>query len=346
MSARSKNIAVGVTVLVALAMLGTMILLFAGMPQFLRGGYKLTVKTADSGGAKQGDTVNARGMAVGKITNIDFADVDPREGVIIKIHINKGIRLPAGTKAYISQGIIGGTSVSLDTSSKKPGLLPDDGSAVIEGDVSNMDIGRAVQSLDKLATNISALVGTAPEPTTAAGQGTTTTSTTTQATAQATFQNTVARLNETLASLNVILADQENQKNIKITLEELKKFTANGAKAMEAFTELARETQNTAAQATKAIHTFDKATSRASDDVSRLAQGMLKDTEDVSRAMMTLDKTLAAIASGQGTTGKMITDPHLYNQLVDVADQMSSMLKEAREVMQIWKEKGVPLKLK
>lgn len=356
MSARSHNIAVGLTVLVGMGLLGGMILLFAGMPEALQGGYQVHIHMADSGGAKNGDSVSLRGLAVGKLTSVGFVSSDPSQGVDLTLHIKEGVNLPVGTKAYISQGLLGGgTSISLAGGNGKP-FLPTDNSAVIPGETSGLDFGKIAQSIDNLSQGLSMLLGTEPSGT-GTGTGTGATQGGTTAPARPSLQTVIASLDRTLASLDKIVGDQDNQKNIKESLKDLRVFLEKGTATMDEVRKLSQEAHVTAA---KANDTFDKignATTQASTEITqlsralmidtdRLTQGLLKDTEDASRALNSLDRAIAAISSGQGTTGKLITDPHLYNNMVDLSDQMSSLLKETREMLQQWKDKGVPLKLK
>ena len=133
MSNRFHNILVGLTVLVGLGLLGGMILWFAGMPEALRGGYQVHIHMPDSGGAKAGDSATLRGLPVGKLTNVAFVSSDPTMGVDLTLHIDNGINLPVGTKAYISQGLLGGgTSISLAGGDGKP-YLPTDNTGFDHG---------------------------------------------------------------------------------------------------------------------------------------------------------------------------------------------------------------------
>lgn len=343
MSARSHNIAVGLTVLVALALLGGMILMFAGMPEALRGGYQLRVHMNDSGGAKKGDTVSLLGQSAGKITDIRFAGADPREGVELVLHIDKGIDLPTDTVLTVSQSFMGGPSVSLNPGSAKQ-FVPTDNSGVIKGQAYTIDVGKLTSALAGLTEGMGSLLGVGPSAgKTATGPGT---STTAPGSAPPNLQTTIARLDVTLGALNEMLANKDNQDNIKLTLKNLKDFTATGTQTMEEIKKLAIAAQTTVVQADKTIGTIGTVASSAGTDMDRLTQALLKDAESASHALSSLDQALILMSQGQGTTGKLINDPHLYNNLVDIADQMSSLMKETRELLQQWKEKGVPLKLK
>lgn len=342
MKTRSRNIMVGLTVLVGLALLGAMILIFAGAPRWLRGGYTINIVAPHSGGIRAGQDVNMSGMRVGTVTEVRFRGDDPRQGVLMVAHIDEGVLIPVGTQAVTSTGLMGGASMGLEVAQQQDGFLATDGSATIEGRVSGSIIDElrpAAQSLNSLAKNISSVLG-GPE------QQPATDTATGPAVPAVNIQTTIARLDETLTALNSVLADPDNQRNIKITLDELREFTSNGAEAMDAVRKLARDLQGTAAEASQAIKTVNTTVEGAGRSFDRLTQALMHDAEALSVTLNGMNKAIEATTSGQGTTGRLITDPHLYNNLVNVTDQMSSLLQETRQALQLWKDKGVPIKLR
>ena len=114
MTENARNILIGLTVLVALALLGGMILIFAGLPGPFQTGYRIRLRFASTGNAQEGDTVHLNGLPVGKITEIHFADGDPRKGVTMVARIDRGVSIPANVRAYISgKGLAGGAFVDL-----------------------------------------------------------------------------------------------------------------------------------------------------------------------------------------------------------------------------------------
>lgn len=340
MSARARNIAVGVTVLVGLAVLGGMIFLFAGMPEFFSGGYRVSVHMTDSGGAKVGDTIHVAGQSIGKITGMRLAGSDPRQGVDLTLHVEKGISLPVDSKLSISQNsIMGGTWIALELGQSKQ-YLPTDNTARIEGGleagkIGGVDIGKIAQSVEGLAKGVGTLLGTNQPSVAPRVPG-----------EQANLQTTLNRLDTTLAALNDILASKDNQENIHMTLANLKEFTRAGTETMQEVKKLAVSGQSAISDAAVTMKTINKLGTNADANFGKLTQALLKDAEDVSRTLAALDQAMNQMSRGQGTTGKLISDPHLYNNLVDLTEQMSSMLKETRAMLQQWKDKGVPLHLK
>lgn len=341
MSTRAKNIAVGLTVIMSLAVLATMILMFAGMPQAFRGGYTINLQVPDCGGAKAGDDVSLGGMKIGKVTKVFFTNPDPRQGVTVQLHVEKGLSVPANVSAHITRGLVGGAAVDLradlPVQPGAPTFLPTDGSARIKGVYESSDmmgqLKPAIDSLAKLSESLSGLTGETAEPTS-------------QAATRPGAQGALAKLSLTLDGLNKIIGDPENQQNIKATLSELREFSANGKEAMLRIRDLAQEATQTAAAATVTAKSMNQATTRISDNADQLTIKLIQDAEAISRSMDGLTHLIGQIEQGQGTAGKLVNDPHLYNNLVDVADQMSSLMKETRELIQQWKTKGMDVRMK
>jgi phospholipid/cholesterol/gamma-HCH transport system substrate-binding protein len=223
-----------------------------------------------------------------------------------------------------------------------------DGTAHIRGLVYGenlMDEFRpVVKSLSRLAESINELVN-APEEQIGTQPGKATAATG-PSTRRVSIRSTLAKLNNTLDALTMVVGDPENQQNFKQTLAGLREFTASARDAMAEIRAVAQEAQKTAAQATLTAKSIQQVTTRTGDNIDALASKLIKDAEDISAVMTSLNKTIVKLESGQGTTGKLISDPKLYNNLVDVSDQLNAMIKDFRALTQQWKDRGMGVKLK
>jgi phospholipid/cholesterol/gamma-HCH transport system substrate-binding protein len=357
MTDRIKNIAVGLTIMGALALLCVMIVLFAGMPQVLSGGYKVTIAMSSTGGMTDGSEISMEGIPVGRIIGVRFSGADPREGIILTAQFDRKYHIPSGTVAHVTAPLLAGNPsmylrVDNPVPPGAPKFLPTDGSARMPGvaDAGDLigDMRTAAKSISALAQNINDLLAPAGEV--GAGgigpAGTTQGATSTPATSHQGIRTTLTKLNATLDGLTAIVGSKENQENLSVALKDLREFTANGRDAMEAIKDLAKKAQTTVAETNLTVQAMRGATTRASDRFDVLAAKLIADADDLSLAMKGLNDLLTQISAGQGTTGKLISDPRLYNNLVDVADQMSALMKETREMVQQWKTKGVSINTK
>ena len=121
MNENVRNITVGITVLIALALLAGMIVLFTGLPEIFQGGYLIQIHFENTGGAHTGDLVYLLGIDVGRITEIAYVDSnDPNRGVKFVARIKRGVKLPGNVQAYIfTKSLVGGGAyVELKTDGK------------------------------------------------------------------------------------------------------------------------------------------------------------------------------------------------------------------------------------
>ena len=299
MKEHARNILVGLTVMVALGLLAAMILVFAGVPGILQGGYVIRMRFPTTADAHEGDPVHLVGIPVGSITHIGFADDDPRKGVTITARIDGDTKIPGNVNAYIfSKGIAGGAYVELKADGKEridpaTGLpmefLPVDWSGVIEGRLKTSllpdEVREGLKGITRLAENLNKLLAPAPADGEAATQGAGT-----RPTAMQGLKGTVAKLNEALDALNAAFSKQ-NRANLTSSLENI-------------------------------------------DDLTRK---LLSSAEKLSSILDSMNRTVTKMEKGEGSAGKLVNDPKLYNNLVEASEQLTQSLKEFRELLKHWK---------
>ena len=365
MSEQRRNVAVGLTVIGALVLLGAMIVIFAGVPQMFQGGYELRLLFDSTHDAHEGDAVHLRGCRVGRIVRIDFTEGDPRKGVTITARIDGDVNLPGDTKAYIfSKGVTGGGYLELkpegeariDPRTGQPvEFLPKDGSVVIKGAHRGTGLlpgdllekaKHALDGLEELAAvlkpalrdfgalsrNLNELVGP-PTPTTAPAapqehEGLP------LATAPAPkgLRATLAKLEAALDAVSAVLGSTDNQANLKTSLDNLARASEKSAEAMTA------------------LKAFAEKARTAVDDVAKpasaAAERLMGSAEKLSATLVTINQAARKVAAGEGTVGRLLNNPKLYNNLVEATEQMGELVQELRDFVRIWKERGIPIQLK
>lgn len=86
--------------------------------------------------------------------------------------------------------------------------------------------------------------------------------------------------------------------------------------------------------------------SEATDELKKFLAAGIDTSEEVSKTAAELRLILEKINEGRGTTGKLINDARLYENLLESADQLEVLLKDLREMVAEFKKKGVKVKLK
>jgi phospholipid/cholesterol/gamma-HCH transport system substrate-binding protein len=364
MTDRSKNVAVGITVVVALAALAGMIMLFTGLPSLFQPGYTVHIRASGSHDAHEGDPLHAAGMRVGRITGIRLVDPEhPFEGVRISARIEDDIVLPSNVRAYFyNRGLTGSTYIELKPSGDpylnpktgEPfGSFPRNGSITMKSERAGQGLlppeaSEALKGISDLAKKLNTLFEPSPLPTTGPGAIATTGPETKPVMSQglaAGLKTSVAKLNRSLDAINAIFGDPENQRNLKRTLARMDEATASAAEAMDLLSQFARQARKTLSAADETIESFDTLANVSRQRVDTLMVKLIEDAEQISRLMQSLNRAVTKIESGEGTAGKLLNDPDLYNQLVQVSRQLNTVLTDAKQLIDSWRKGGVPIKV-
>ncbi len=383
MNTHRRNMLVGLTVLIALGLIAAMIIIFAGLPEQFRGGYRVTVTADSTHDVQPGDAVYLRGMKVGYVTSVDFIDpANPLAGVKFVLYVNDDVRLPGNSRVYFfTKGLVGTAYVAIKAegppeidpqTGRELAWLPRDGSATIpsvhdpgsgslippELQQTLGKLGDGIDEFSKLAKTLNELI--APAEGTSATQDGTGTLTTTTAPADpdgpgkpANLRETLARLDRTLSAMETILGDPENQQNLKASLANLAQASKQASDAMKAVIAFAKEAELAArdartvtTQATATLESVRTAADTADTEMKRLSAQFVTDAEKAAELLATINRAASKLESGEGTAGKLLNDPKLYNSLLETSQQLTKLMKQLREIADQWKEQGVPLKLK
>ncbi len=340
MSEKKRNVAVGVTVLVALAGLAFMIILFGEVPAFARSGYQVRIDFPRGGNVINGADVRLNGKRIGTVGSIEFRK-DVRLGVTFDCRIDRDVRIPDDVTARIAtRGLAGGAYVSLETaprwsgaaagwlatdgSARLPGELPPDGLMTPEIKATLDKIAVGFEAFTQLADNLNKVVEPLLPTTGPSGGG---------------VHGAVARLNRVLAGLEAIVGDEANRKNIKDTLADWRQFVIDARKSLRGIDEATGAAKG-AAEAVKG------AAETTGQQVDALAKKLIDDADRLGKLFATLERVAAKIDSGEGTAGKVLNDPRLYNELLESARRLSSTLDELESTIRLWRESGFPVKLK
>lgn len=359
MKERNRNIAVGLTVIVAAAMLGGMIVIFSVLPQSLQPGYNVRMEADQSYDIHPGNTVFMQGIRIGAISEVRFTDTsNPTKGVTLIANIGREHSVPVGSALHVySKGFVGGSYLTMQSDKPQKDekgevvMLPKDRESTIaivreesgSGSILPPEAKPALVAMTKLAENLNALVSPQPsggepsasQPSTQGGPSASGPS----GGASNNIQDMIARMNRTMDNFNAVVGDPSNQANLKISLANLAKATASANEAMASVKLFATDAQKTF----KDVSNMAQTGSQRMEDI---AKRLVDDAQSLSALMDTLNKAATKIESGQGTLGLMVNDPKLYNNLVDAAKQMTLMLKDMQDLMDKWKQQGVPIKVK
>jgi len=320
MNERQQNIAVGLTTLLGLCGLAFMLLLFGWVPALIRGGYGVTVELPSAAGLHVDGVVTYRGIEVGKVTSVAL-NPPPASGVTASLIINEDVELPANVVAVL-EGSIFGTNAQLALRADEWNgdgpveFLPTDGSAVIKGSSSSavetfaqlsQQIGTLSEEWVKVGQNINALLE--PRDVAAVDAGDTIGNAAT----------VMARLDQRLAEIEGVLAGIDQYVNDPQLWDDVH-ATAKNTRALS-----------------------DKLSNQVPGDITAVRNSVVKVADDLSKTIASLNETLEAARRPDGTLGKLLVDPALYNNMNDTFQRTQQAIDELRLLIEKWKDEGLPI---
>ena len=372
MREKTRSFIVGLTVLVGLVLLGSMIVIFRELPPFLRlGSYDVKVHFNDAAGVTPGADVLMAGKRVGRVTSVNFADRNnPGKGIIFTLAIERDVRLPGDVNVYIVRGFAGFAGALIDLrldgrplgserkdpdTGEKLASIPRDRVITIEGakeppasptqmippeliDDARSTMGSIKRLSDKLNDFFAA-----PKPATTTGPA--------QPGAPAepvrprNIHEILAKLETALASVNNVLGDEENQANFKAALAKFKSAATVSEEAMHEVKAMAATAKQTLTDVAKAAGATSKVAAETAARFQDVAAALLVSADQMGRTLTALQRTLAKAESGGGTAAKLLNDPALYNSLVDAVGELEATLIRLQELIRTWKERGLKMRL-
>ena len=166
----TRNIIVGLTVLVALVLLGVLILVFAGLPGMFQSGQDFVVYMPSAEGIREGDVIHFADIRIGRVSSVRLTDKSHLEsGVTIAFRVDGEIVVPDNVGMVIHRGVMGPPWIALapmnedELASIGPATERTNGARVIpglrraSGPLSQFE--PALASIDEISENVRVLSG-------------------------------------------------------------------------------------------------------------------------------------------------------------------------------------------
>ena len=334
MTSYRKNLAVGATMLVALAFLGVMILLFGEAPiRLFRASQTQVTFTADSAdGISNGSPIFYLGVNVGQVTAVALPDPG-QPGVVIRGVIRSKSPLPGNVEGLIRSTLIGGTSsLSLEPVGGVPGGQLANGQTIRARAGGSNVLPREFAELASQLTELSKRLQTSVDDWNKSRVIDKVASTLEH------VRKTVDTFGATSEEVRKLLADDDMRGDLKATLANFREVSGNArtvAKNLEKLSiDLGKTNADVSAVVTK--------TGTRVDELSRQLGGRL---DQLAGILDRFGSVASKVDRGEGTAGKLINDPKLYEALLDTSQELSLTVKDLRRLVEQWEHEGVSLKL-
>lgn len=291
------ELVVGLFVFFGLAIMGALIVQFGRFGDRLREAYRINVTFPDASGIRQGSPVQLAGQKIGYVAD-EPKLMDDFSGVVVKIDIYEGNRVPIGSEFSIgTSGLMGDTFVKV-VIPKEPETDFLQADAVVIGGTQG-GLTALQDDAEVLLKDIKAAVGD--------------------------IRTAVQSLDRVFDKIeNGMLADS-NIVNLKTTFAELKQTGENLNKATAKLDPLVDDVKGTVAEAktamTKAGETFDKAKGtigKIDPAIEDLQPTIAELRETLKKAQVAIGK----ITDGNGATAALISDSELRRDLESFVDKL------------------------
>ena len=333
MASYRKNIAVGGTMIVALTLLALMILMFGDAPvRFFRPAQAHVKFEADSAeGITTGSPILYLGVNVGQVRSVDLLPDQP--GVSITGTIEKSRPIPGNVEGIIRGQVIGGNAtLSLEPKGGIPqGRLPDNATV-------HARIGGSNLLPREFAVLASELTELSKQLQTTVGDWNKSQIITKLASTVETTQKTVAKIGDTSEELRKLLADGQMRGDLKDTLANFKAVSENSKVIAKNLEKLSLDLQKTNASA-------DATIVKAGTRIDELSKQVGERLEQVAGVLDRFQSMANKIDKGEGSIGKFVNDPRLYEGLADTSAELNLTVRDLHRLVQQWEQEGVSLKL-
>jgi phospholipid/cholesterol/gamma-HCH transport system substrate-binding protein len=312
MSPSQRNVLVGAVVLVGLGMLAWMVLQFANKASqfFLTHGTKITMTTAAAGGLTDGSPVSYKGVNVGRVTGVRRV-LNQRSGedIVIDALIQTSPPLPANLHGRIKQTSLLGGSAMIE-------LEPDPAAATRP-------------SLARVGGFLSEGANLPAEPVpdiTSLGDN---------------IRDLSSSMQLTITSINDLLRDPKVKEDIKVSLTNARETLENANRISARLDKLGATLEKTADNAQGAIGDVRVTVTDARGEIKKMSDNLNQRLQQVAESLQHVQSVAQKIDKGEGTAGKLVNDPKLYDSLADTTAELNLMVKDMRRLIQQWEQEGI-----
>lgn len=364
MTDRSRHVIVGITALGGVAGFIGLMVLFGYVPNFLEKGYTVTVRMPEAGGVTEGSRVKLSGIDVGRVLTVQL-DEPASKGVIIKALVRHEFKIPVGVEGTVEQALIGGSpALSLDITHLDPNIthesIAQDGTAEIKGKVSSLTGQLAEQMQSALAgpsEKIDVLIGhfeTLSLEWTAVGKNINELTAARNpadvddgkaaanlATVLARADARLGEMKELLVGVQGWLNDEELKKDLRTTMANVRDASGDIKTVAADFKVVTTDAKQISGQLKGTVTKLDGVLDTAGGNIDQLTKRYIAVADDMSRSLNAMHKTIEQARTGDGTVGKLLNDPALFNNLNQSAKRMDEALKDLQLLIKKWEKEGL-----
>ena len=320
---RRRDVIVGMFVIVGLASLGWMILKFGDLPTAISRirSFQVYVRFPSAPGVQADTPVRFCGYQIGRVTHV-MSPAVLGDGTGRKFHqtrcilsINKQYTdIPSNVKVKLMTRGLGSSYIEMEVDPNKLPAPPRDPNRLETRFLMNeMEIQGSAGMTSEFF----------PEE------------------SQQKLNNLVEGINAFIGNANDIIGDPNNKRNIEMTLANLTDASHNFSVAMAEATKTMEDVRKAIAEFRQLASTGTETLKSVDGKAERLVASLANTSAEIGQAMSQLRLAVEKVNAGEGTAGKLINDPRLYESLVETTFQLNVLLKDLKELTGKISEKGL-----
>jgi len=350
MDESKRNLAVGAFVLLGLVALGTLVVLFGEAPRmFGRKSYAVSVAFKQVRGVRPGAEVEMGGVRVGVVDRFEFKDNNqPGQGVWMILDIEHEYSIPRDAYVEVRESPFGLGRPQITIvipPAAGPQMLVKDGTATLNGRVvSGFDTVFPPDVVDtlKVATgHIGGLAevlkkdlhdllmrrttqqvdqpppGVPPQP--------------------ANLYTAIQRFDAAMKHFNEVLGDPKTKSNLKTAIENFAQVSAEAKQVVQQLRALVQDARAVPDRVNRSLDNAD-------GQLRSVSTKIIAMTDKLSRLLDHLNEAGRQLAEGEGTAGKFLRDPHLYQELTLTCRRLGAMIDDLQALVKQWREEGIRIK--
>ena len=291
----SNELKIGLTIVVAIAVAFVGYSFMKDIPLF-KTSTTIYTKFEQVQGLIPGNVVNVKGFKIGTVKKMDLLASDSTK---VTLNIEEGYGIPKGSIAILkSGGVLGGKFIEIQKTDSEE-MVPDEG--FIKGVFEQGMMDTFAKEGEKLSNDISASI-----------QG---------------VERLVTSLNETLS--------EKNKENISGIVSDLKSTSGSLSSLIQ---ERQNDLDTMIMEAKNTMQNLDDISSENKEKLNSMITNLeatSAELETLSAGLnetnLTLNEVLTKINNGEGTLGKMVNDPSLYNNIDSLSVNINQLIKSINE---------------
>ena len=334
MNERVVQFRVGVMVLATAIITAILILLFDGFPALVDRPYTIYIVFREAPGISAGSPIRKSGILIGRVSKVEFVEDRPdlnlgvSEGIVVTADIEAKRRLYVDEVAQIGKSLLGDAVIEFVGAKPDPDKQTLQPGAAVRGAVAS-DPLQLISNLEgNLATALNSISRTADEISVLARRVSDALGNNNEQIVRIVnkLEMAVDQTNSTLKSADSFLSDPDMQASIK-------EVTTSLPQALTELRSAVGSMQNTMAVADRNLQNMEGFTKPLGERGAQVIENVERVTANLDRAVVQISRFTEGFQSQQGTVGKLLNDPTLYNQLTETVENINCLTRDLKPIL-------------